>query len=381
LPPKALLFPVLPTRVDNKLLFVLCKKCGELKIQKCEHNDEERCIEGTWVTEEVKEAINQGYKMIKMFSIWHYDEKETYDPDLKKGGLFTGYINKFLKMKTEASGFPSHVATEEQKRTYVTNYYLHEGVQLDINNIKPNSGMKAISKLFLNSLWGRFGLNSNKTQQKLITEISDLYNLFLDDQFVVQDLNFLNENVCQAFYTKNDEMHSGSVDTNVVIAAFVTCYARLKLLNLLTKLGERVLYFDTDSVIYVSIPSLWEPEIGDYLGELTNELADDDFIEEGVFPGPKNYAFVTNKKETVCKVKGFSLNYKASLKVNFESMKEMIISEIENENFEITVDQNVIKRNRKNWEICSAVVSKVYTHVYDKRIVKEDLTTIPYGFC
>jgi hypothetical protein len=76
----------------------------------------------------VKEAINQGYKMIKMFSIWHYDEKETYDPDLKKGGLFTGYINKFLKMKTEASGFPSHVATEGQKRTYVTNYYLHEGV-------------------------------------------------------------------------------------------------------------------------------------------------------------------------------------------------------------------------------------------------------------
>jgi hypothetical protein len=381
LPPKALLFPVLPSRVENKLLFVLCKKCGELKLKKCEHNDVERCIEGTWVTEEVKEAINQGYKMIKIFSIWHYDEKETYDPDLKQGGLFTGYINKFLKMKTEASGFPSHVTTEEEKRSYVTNYYFHEGVQLDLNNIKPNSGMKAISKLFLNSLWGRFGLNSNKTQQKLITEISDLYDLFLDDQYVVQDLNFLNENVCQAFYTKNDEMHSGSVDTNVVIAAFVTCYARLKLLNLLTKLGERVLYFDTDSVIYVSIPGEWDPEIGDYLGELTNELADGDFIVEGVFPGPKNYAFVTNEKETVCKVKGFSLNYKASMKVNFESMKEMILSEIENDNFEITVDQSVIKRNRKNWEICSAVVSKVYTHVYDKRILKEDFTTIPYGFC
>ena len=116
LPPKALLFPVLPSRVENKLLFVLCKKCGELKLKKCEHNDVERCIEGTWVTEEVKEAINQGYKMIKIFSIWHYDEKETYDPDLKQGGLFTGYINKFLKMKTEASGFPSHVTTEEEKR-------------------------------------------------------------------------------------------------------------------------------------------------------------------------------------------------------------------------------------------------------------------------
>ena len=61
--------------------------------------------------------------------------------------------------------------------------------------------------------------------------------------------------------------------------------------------------------------------------------------------------------------------------------KKLFLSEIENDNFEITVDQSVIKRNRKNWEICSAVVSEVYTHVYDKRILKEDFTTIPYGFC
>ena len=176
------------------------------------------------------------------------------------------------------------------------------------------------------------------------------------------------------FIQKNSEMHSGSVDTNVVIAAFVTCYARLKLLNLLTKLGVRVLYFDTDSVIYVSKPGFWDPEIGDYLGQLTNEMGD--YIVEGV----KNYAFLTKNKETVCKVKGFSLNYKASLKVNFQSMKEMILNEIENENFNITVDQSIIKRNRKNWEICSDVVPKVYTHVYDKRVVHDDFTTTPYGY-
>jgi hypothetical protein len=92
-----------------------------------------------------------------------------------------------------------------------------------------------------------------------------------------------------------------------------------------------------------------------------------------------------SKKSTVelllCRnTTSFSLNYKASQKVNFESMKEMILSEIENENFKITVDQNFIQRNKKNWEISSAVVTKVYTHVYDKRIVKEDLTTLPYGF-
>ena len=35
--------------------------------------------------------------MIKIFSIWHYDEKETYDPDLKQGGLFTGIYQHIFK--------------------------------------------------------------------------------------------------------------------------------------------------------------------------------------------------------------------------------------------------------------------------------------------
>ena len=63
------------------------------------------------------------------------------------------------------------ITNNEQKQNYVTAYLEREVVNLDINNIVPDRiGMKAISKLFLNSLWGRFGLNSNKTQHKLITE-------------------------------------------------------------------------------------------------------------------------------------------------------------------------------------------------------------------
>ena len=34
------------------------------------------------------------------------------------------------------------------------------------------------------------------------------------------------------------------------------------------------------------------------------------------------------------------------MKANFESIKEIILKEIENDNFEITVDQSVIKRKR-----------------------------------
>ena len=68
--------------------------------------------------------------------MWHFDESEQYDSNLKQGGLFTGYINKFLKMKTEATGFPEHVTNNEQKQNYVDAYLEREGVNLDINNIE-----------------------------------------------------------------------------------------------------------------------------------------------------------------------------------------------------------------------------------------------------
>ncbi len=115
------------------------------------------------------------------------------------------------------------------------------------------------------------------------------------------------------------------------------------------------------------------------MGELTNEIEgyDGNYIVEGVFPGPENYSNKTDTGYTTCKVKGFTLNYTAEQNVNFKSMKAMILNEInENENkIKINVEQSVITRNRKTWTICSGIISKVYSHVYDKRILNGDLTT------
>ena len=57
LPPRRLRFPVLPARIDGKLLFVLCRSCGDEKQNNCNHDENERLIEGTFVTEEVKLAV------------------------------------------------------------------------------------------------------------------------------------------------------------------------------------------------------------------------------------------------------------------------------------------------------------------------------------
>ncbi len=174
LPPKNLLFPVLPTKLNNKLLFVLCYKCGRnLNRQTCNHSNSERAIEGTWVTEEVKHAVKNGYIIQKIFSVWHFNDSNVYDEPTKSGGLFTEYVNKILKIKTEASGFLERLKTQDEMQKYIEDYEAHEGVRLDIDNMKENPGMKAISKLFLNSLLGRFGLNSNKSQFKLVSDLSE----------------------------------------------------------------------------------------------------------------------------------------------------------------------------------------------------------------
>jgi hypothetical protein len=54
-------------------------------------------INGTWVTEEVKLALTHGYKITKIYSIWHWDQIEQYNEETKTGGLFTEYVNTFLK--------------------------------------------------------------------------------------------------------------------------------------------------------------------------------------------------------------------------------------------------------------------------------------------
>ena len=135
LPPRKLLFSILPTRISDKLLFVLCLKYGVEKKDNCVHSEYERLIEGTWVTEEVKLALKHGYLVKTFFSVWHWEKIEQYDEETKTGGLFTQYVNTYLKINQENSGFPSWCKNEEVKMKYIDDYQKYEGIQLNIKKI------------------------------------------------------------------------------------------------------------------------------------------------------------------------------------------------------------------------------------------------------
>ncbi|GLV46048.1 hypothetical protein CBL_05134 [Carabus blaptoides fortunei] len=76
LPPNNLMHPVLPRRMHGKLMCALCRKCcDELCQTDCSHSNEQRQFIGTWIIDQVRRAVTN-----------------------KSGGLFSEYIDTFLKM-------------------------------------------------------------------------------------------------------------------------------------------------------------------------------------------------------------------------------------------------------------------------------------------
>ena len=140
-------------------------------------------------------------------------------------------------------------------------------------------------------------------QNRKVHEPKRFFDLLYSSEFEVCDARMVNDDMIEVQYRNTGEFAEQNNKVNVVIAAFTTAYARLKLYDLLDLLQERVLYYDTDSVIYVHKPGKPDPPLGNYLGDLTDEL-NGDYITSFVSGGPKNYAYRTKKGKTDTKIRG-----------------------------------------------------------------------------
>ena len=78
-----------------------------------------------------------------------------------------------------------------------------------------------------------------------------LFSLLSDATLNVSTLRLYTDDILEAVYTFVYDNAVKGTKTNVFIAAFTTCHARLKLyeFELLDILQEQVLYYDTDSVV------------------------------------------------------------------------------------------------------------------------------------
>jgi len=208
-------------------------------------------MEGTWVIDEVRLAVDKGYKILEILEVYEY-EVTCYDPKTGNSGLFADYIDTFLKLKQEASGYPSWVRNEDDKVRYMDQFHRDEGIRLDRDSIGYNAAKRGLPKLCLNSMWGKLTDRSNRTQTKLISQPAELYRFLVTPGVEVQNMLFTNDDVVWIFWQYSaDERVPSLRHTNDVIGAYVTAGARIHLYGFLDKLQEKAIYTDTDSVIFI----------------------------------------------------------------------------------------------------------------------------------
>lgn len=391
-PPDNLYHPVLPVKVNGKLMFPLCGTCAREDNQlECLHTSNDRQILGTWVSEEVFLALDFGYKLVEIIEIWHYNEK-TQD-------LFKDYINTFLKIKLESSGYPKWCETEKQKESYVKQVFEMEGINLNPSQIEVNNPMRSIAKLGANSCWGKFAQRNNLQNTVYFTNPKQYFETCFSNENVVHAVRVVNDNMVAVTLSKTTDYVKPSKNSNVVIAAFTTAYARMVLYYYLAKLQKRVLYCDTDSCIFLQTSENdYMPATGEFLGNFTNELLQhgkNSYICEFVSLGPKNYGYKvkdtnSGKKVTIVKIKGFNLDSTTTKQLNFRLMVDSVKKHVSGLP---TPAINIIKPDiRKTFDrkVITKNCQKRYRIVYNKRrlISKQVITklalelysSVPFGY-
>lgn len=375
-PPKNLYHPVLPVKT-TKLVFDL--------------NDKR----GVWCSNELYNAIDKGYKISKVYEVRYYEDTTKE--------LFKDYVAKFLKIKQESSGYPDWVKSEEDKDKYIKNYHDNQGVLMEKDKIEVNPGLRAIAKLCLNSLWGKFGQRTNMGKTEIVGDKAEFFKILMNDKYENIHWVDISKDKLQVSYTIKDQFVENDFNTSIAVASFTTSHARCRLYEALNILQEQVLYFDTDSVVYKYNPN--DPksiclENGDYLGDWTDELEGKKMINTFVSGGPKNYSYETDDSLYHTKVKGFNLNYEVSKKINHLSMIDLVkgileddtnLSELSKEEkqewdkeHKIKVGYDMINRSKEHI-LSNKHEEKNYGLVYDKRSIQKvdeygNYDTLPFGF-
>nr|YP_010697878.1 hypothetical protein P1Q19_mgp20 [Fuscoporia viticola]WCF76839.1 hypothetical protein [Fuscoporia viticola] len=215
--------------------------------------------EGTWIgmytSVEIKNAIKYGYKF-DILSGYLFTAED----------LFNGYVKSFYQMK---------------------------------ENSTKGTAMYTLSKLLLNSLYGRFGLNPT-LDNFIITTKKDMVNkLKTDLPYLQERIDFGDISMC-SFHSKSP------ASSNVAIASFVTAYARIHMSSFKNQKGFSVYYTDTDS-IFTNTPL--SPELVDSkkLGYMKLE----DVFSYFISIGAKNWIGINTDGQITCKMKGSKnkLNY------------------------------------------------------------------------
>ena len=103
--------------------------------------------------DEMRLSVVNGYRILQIHEVYEYEVTQ-YVPETREGRIFVAYMNKFLKLKAETSGYPGWVHHPEEGDRYVDSFWHSEGTRLDKEAIRYNAAKRGLATLCLNSMWG-----------------------------------------------------------------------------------------------------------------------------------------------------------------------------------------------------------------------------------
>ena len=241
---------------------------------------------GTWrgmyFSEEIKNARKFGYKF-KVLRGYRFE----------KAKIFKGYITELYSIKE--------------------------------NSLKTDA-MYLISKLLMNSLFGRFSMDYKFNTNEIVSgenfDVMTKSNLFLIYDFL--DLGEDNKLVTYEKFDlkrleqyENDFQESNSANVSIPISAAITAYARIHMSQFkIPNQDFKLFYTDTDS-IFIDKP-LDKSMIGKELGKMKLEY----ILEKSIFITSKIYGGqIQGEDKSICKIKGYKE------KVSIKDLEKLLIKD------------------------------------------------------
>lgn len=323
-------------------------------------------MEGCWGTEEIYLAMQNGYHVEEIYELYYWEENQRSDQHLR------GYVDYFLRMKQEAEGWKklgatSDEPTEEEQKEIIDKLYIQNGNlgRIRANQVTKNAVKRSLAKLYLNALWGKFAQKSSKGQHKTVYGTQQFLQLWNDKTIEQKSCMFreISQGVYKVSYNLKEEFVNPVRHGNLFIAAKVTETARCVLHKQMLLVGpERVIYCDTDSVIFQ-----YHPLLGDLtgigLGKWTDEYPGKR-IQQVYALAPKLYSLMIQNKEVTSEVfraKGIQMTLENQRRMVFDNIKGLIESIMKGE-------ETIHSIQVKNFNIFtnSGNSALPYGHVYSR---------------
>jgi hypothetical protein len=267
----------------------------------------------------LKLAVRMGYRIDKIYRV------DRYKADVSP---WKNLMQMLYSMKLYNSGDPPSCAND--RKTFSKRMKDEFDIIVDYDKWSNNPAMKAASKPYINSMWGKHAESVDHQKAVLINHDDSLHNQIfgkqvMDNEYSDVDIDCLGN--CTLFkVTENRSKIAPKLkDAYLPVAIFVPMYGQMYLYNALHIVGDRALYVDTDSIIYKGLDGPLIPT-GNCPGDWENEPGE---IIEFVALAPKSYGLKYADGTSDYKTKGVGLKRAHKNILNFDIAVQMVKGEID----------------------------------------------------